>query len=265
MRVIPKKSLGQNFLRSQAVARVIAEAACPVGDETVLEIGPGEGMLTDELLARAEKVVAIEKDARLIPMLREKYAKEIKEKKLVLKEGDVLLENSRKLEKLIGVKKYVVAANIPYYITGIIIRRLLEERVKPARITLLVQKEVAERIVARDGKESILSTSVKVYGVPRIIRKVPAGAFHPRPSVDSAVILIENIKDPFTKKFAEKKFFEILKRGFAHKRKLLRRNLGVSEEILSACGIGTTARPEDLSPDKWLCLSRTTDLANKDR
>lgn len=258
MKIKAKKSLGQNFLRSQAVARAIAEAACPIGDEIVLEIGPGEGMLTDELLKCAKKVVAIEKDTRLIPMLREKYAKEIKEKKLVLKEGDVLLETPRKLERLIGAKKYVVAANIPYYITGIIIRRLLEERTKPARITLLLQKEVAERIVARDGKESILSTSVKVYGMPRIIRKVPAGAFHPRPNVDSAVIMIEKIKDPFSKKTDEKKFFEILKRGFAHKRKLLRKNLGVSEEILFSCNIPTHTRPEELTKDNWLCLSRAT-------
>lgn len=260
MDIIPRKSLGQNFLRSQAVARAIAEAACPQGNETVFEIGPGEGALTDELLKRAKKVVAIEKDTRLIVPLKEKYAKEIGTKKLIIKEGDALLKQP---EKIVGAKTYVVAANIPYYITGAIIKHLFSAKIQPERIVLLLQKEVAERIVARDGKESILSISVKVYGTPRIVRTVPAGAFHPRPSVDSAVIAIEHIANPFAKTTDEKKFFEVLKRGFAHKRKLLRRNLGVSEETLSACNIPTNARPEELSPHEWLCLARVVSANEK--
>ncbi len=253
MNIIPKKSLGQNFLRSQAVAAAIAGAACPKGDEVVLEIGPGEGALTDELLKRAKKVVAIEKDSRLIAPLQKKYVREIKNGKFLLMEGDILKEQP---EKIVGTRSYVVAANIPYYITGAIIRHLFSANIEPKRIVLLLQKEVAERIVARDGKGSILSTSVKVYGTPRIIRKVPAGAFHPRPNVDSAVIAIEDIRNPFLKKSDENKFFEILKRGFAHKRKLLRRNLGVSEEILTLSGIDLNTRPETLSKEQWLSLSK---------
>lgn len=251
--MIPKKSLGQNFLRSPAVARAIAEAACPLGDEVVFEIGPGEGALTDELLKRAKKVVAIEKDSRLITPLKEKYAKEIRAKKLTLKEGDALSEQP---EKVVDAHTYVVAANIPYYITGAIIKHLFSAKIQPKRIVLLLQKEVAERIVARDNKESILSISVKMYGVPRIVKKVPAGAFHPRPNVDSAVITIENIENPFAKRVDEKKFFEVLKRGFAHKRKLLRRNLNVSGETLTSCGVIPDARPEIVSKEQWLSLSK---------
>jgi len=253
MRVHPKKSLGQNFLRSPSVARAIAETACEKGSDVVFEIGPGEGALTDELLKRARRVVAIEKDTRLIAPLKKKYAHEIKTKKLSLIEGDTL---STQPWEVIGAPSYVVAANIPYYITGAIIRHLFSAKIQPKRIVLLVQREVAERIVARDHKESILSVSVKIYGTPRIIKKVPAGAFHPRPSVDSAVLLIENIKNPFAHKTNEKKFFIVLKRGFAHKRKLLRKNLDVSAETLADCNIIPDARPEIVTKEQWLCLSK---------
>lgn len=261
MNIAPKKSLGQNFLRAPAVARSMAETACPNGDEIVLEIGPGDGMLTDALLLRAKKVIAIEKDARLIAPLKTKYAREIKSKKLTLIEGDALLESAG---RCVGAKQYVVAANIPYYITGAIIRHLFSEKVKPKRIVLLVQKEVAERILARKskpfdsarGKESILSISVKAYGVPRMIRKVPAGAFHPKPSVDSAVIAIEHIRAPFSTRKEEERFFAVLKRGFAHKRKLLRRNLGISGEMLSLSGIPPDARPENVQFAQWLLVSK---------
>jgi len=251
--VTPKKSLGQNFLRAPAIAEVIAKTACPKRDEVVLEIGPGEGALTDALLAHAKKVIAVEKDTRLIALLQEKYGKDIEQKKLILKEKDVLVTD---VGSLVGDNGYVVAANIPYYITGAIMRHLFEARRKPKRIVLLVQKEVAERIVARNGKGSILSVSVMVFGTPRIVRTVPSGAFYPRPKVDSAIITIENIGKPFRTQKEEEHFFEIVKKGFAHKRKLLRGNLSLSKELLASCGISENARAEDVTIEQWVRLTK---------
>lgn len=254
-----KKSLGQNFLNSRTVARDIVRSAELSSVDTVLEIGPGKGFLTSELLASGAHVVAVEKDDRMIPVLSEKFAKEIKSEQLVLIHGDIIEELEK--ENLALPLGYKLVANIPYYLTGQIIRVFLEAKSKPNKIILMVQKEVATRIVARDKKESILSVAVKAYGMPHIIKKVPARYFTPAPKVDSAILAIENISGKnFHKPETEKLFFEIVRAGFAHKRKVLAGNLKelLGEQIikiLREVGVAEKARAEDLSLPQWLAIT----------
>src|SRR3990172_2215572 len=174
-----KKSLGQNFLTSRGVARDIVVAAQITPDDVVLEIGPGKGFLTEGLLQKAKKVIAVEKDERMVEYLKDKFREEIRNGKLELIHQDILS---------FDISRFTLVANIPYYITGEILRTFLSGDLQPQRMVLMVQKEVAERIVARPssrragtGKESILSMSVKVYGTPCYIQKVPARYFSPKP------------------------------------------------------------------------------------
>ena len=260
-----KKSLGQNFLRSTSVLRSIVEAGGVVPTDTVLEIGPGKGALTEALLATGANVVAIEKDRLLMPYLSEKFQTEISGGKLKLIEGDVLEFNPK--DANLKSDKYKLIANIPYYITGAILEKFLEAEVRPSCIVFLVQKEVADRIVARDKKESILSISVKAFGVPKLVLKVSKKAFSPQPKVDSAVLLIGNITHTYfdgwkiPENIAIRKFFDIIHAGFAHKRKLLARNLEkvAGKELISKTfmelELSSSVRAEDLSPEKWLALA----------
>lgn len=251
----PKKSLGQNFLMHQATADRIADAAELTPADTVLEVGPGTGMLTRALLARAGKVIAVEADRELVPKLSETFAQEIAAGKLVLIEGDI-----REFDLSSVGCPYHVAANIPYYITGELIRQLLTSSSQPRSLTLLVQKEVAERI-ARSKKESLLSLSVKVYGTPSYRFTVPRGAFFPAPNVDSAVLTVRNIQRPFNTEAEEARFFKILHAGFAHKRKFLKGNLRAiaSEEAIAgafqAAGLTEKVRPEDVPLGAWNVLT----------
>lgn len=254
-----KKSLGQNFLNSKTVAKDIVRAANLSSSDTVLEIGPGKGFLTAELLASGAHITAIEKDDRMIPLLKEKFAEEIKQKKFTLIHGDVIEELEKKNPTLPA--NYKLVANIPYYLTGQIIRMFLEEKNKPSQMVLMIQKEVATRIVARDKKESILSIAVKAYGTPKLIKKVPARYFTPAPKVDSAVLSVENISGKnFPDKKLEQIFFEIVRTGFAHKRKVLAGNLKElfgerSHEILDKAGTSENSRAEDLTLRQWLALA----------
>jgi len=209
-------------------------------------------MLTRSLLARAGQVVAIETDSELIPGLMKEFEEEIASGKLTLIEGDIRTFDLSSLPK-----PYYVVANIPYYITGEILRLLLSGEYKPERVTVLVQKEVAERIV-RSKKESLLSLSVKVFGSPVYAFTVPRGAFRPAPNVDSAVLTVKNIHSPFGSKGEEEVFFSVLHGGFAHKRKRLAKNLesiatpSRLEHIFSELGIDTNARSEDIPLAAWI-------------
>jgi 16S rRNA (adenine1518-N6/adenine1519-N6)-dimethyltransferase len=253
-----RKSLGQNFLTSKAITRDIIEASGISVKDTVLEIGPGKGFLTKELLKKAGKVIAIEKDRRLIEHLQEKFAEEVSNKKLVVIHGDILDFSAEQLKHTLKSKRYTLVANIPYYITGQILRMFLESDMQPQKMVLMVQKEVAQRVVARDGKESILSISVKAYGTPRYVKKVPARYFSPQPKVDSAILLIDKIsKKLFKNKKAEGEFFELMKMGFAHKRKTLSNNLKSyrnTKEAFKNCEIPQKIRAEKLTLKDWLCL-----------
>ena len=255
-----KKSLGQNFLKSEPALRMMCDAGNLSSSDTVVEIGPGKGALTSKLLEKGGMVIAIEKDRDLIVFLKEKFKNEIENKKLELVEGDCLEFDplAYKLEP----KTYKLIANIPYNITGAIIKRFLSEVSQPESMVLLVQKEVAMRIVANDKKESILSLSVKVYGTPKYMMKVGKRFFSPSPKVDSAIIAITDIsKKNFNPGASEKHFFTIIKTAFAHKRKVLRKNLEdiAPQEIIDSMfkdlEIDSKTRAEDIIYSKWLAIA----------
>ncbi|MFZ2500498.1 MAG: 16S rRNA (adenine(1518)-N(6)/adenine(1519)-N(6))-dimethyltransferase RsmA [Minisyncoccia bacterium] len=244
-----KKSLGQNFLMHARIAERIALSARLSSDTVVFEIGPGTGMLTRELLKLAGKVVALEADYELFEKLQGDFASEIASGKLELLQGDIRTFNISSLSK-----GYALVANIPYYLTGEIFRMFLTAENQPSSMTLLVQKEVAER-VSRSKKESILSLSVKAYGTPKYEFTVPRGAFKPSPKVDSAVLTIRDIsRKNFLTKSSEERFFALIHAGFAHKRKFVRKNL--LEVGLPSDGIPEKARAEDLLLSVWLDLSQ---------
>ncbi len=266
-----KKSLGQNFLKSKGAISAIIETAEIQPGETILEIGPGKGALTEKLLESGAKVTAIEKDSNLIVFLKEKFSDEIQDGKLKLICDDILDFNELEVKK-----DYKLIANIPYYITGLIIRKFLSSKNQPQKAVLLVQKEVANRICASNKtiskkpcsqKESILSISVKIYGKPKIIKIVRAGSFVPVPKVDSAILLIDDINKKLFKdnRVDEKIFFDFVKAGFSHKRKILAKNLELvlkkysvkKDRLLLAfkkIGLDPKTRAEDLSINDWLCL-----------
>ncbi len=245
--MLAKKSLGQNFLSDPAILKKIVTVSEVKAGDIVLEIGPGLGTLTEVILATGANVIAVEKDNRLIAPLEEKFAKEISNKKLKIIEGDILDLN-------FSEKNFKIVANIPYYISGEILRKFLSGENQPQSMTLLLQKEVVDRIVAHDKKESLLSLSVKVYGEPKKEFIVKAGSFNPAPKVDSAVISIKNInRNNFKSKEHEKKFFEIIHQGFAHKRKQLKNNLLTIDP--SHTDLDLKKRAEELSLNDWLCLA----------
>lgn len=242
-----KKHLGQNFLKSKQVVHTMIRAADIQESDIVVEVGPGKGAITAPLLFLAQKLIAFEKDADLIPLLQEKF---FDHTNFELHEQDILEFDSSVLQN-----GYKVVANIPYYITGAIIRHFLESSHQPKSMTLLVQKEVADRIVARDRKESILSLSVKVYGVPKIITKVGREYFSPKPDVDSAVIHISDISKSFFKNFTEEQFFTVIKQAFQFKRKNIVNNLKKEfphiESVLKHIRVNPKIRAEDLGLDDF--------------
>lgn len=228
----------------------LAQAARVGPGVRVVEVGSGKGFLTRELLAMGGRVIAIEKDEALAAALPEQFP----DADLEVVTGDV--RDFDPASHGLRAGEYVVAANIPYYITGEIIRQFLTAAAQPRTMALLIQKEVAERIVARDGKESLLSLSVKAYGTPRIVAKVGKGSFNPPPSVDSAIICIDNISRDFFEGFDEQKFFAVLRAGFASKRKKLAGNVAKvygqrAREALARVGIDGNARAEDVPIEKW--------------
>lgn len=249
-----KKHLGQNFLHDRGALAAVAEAAEVGKGDLVLEIGPGTGNLTEVLIAAGAKVVAIEKDAELLPALRDRFAEALASGQLEIVEGDALEFDTTTLP----AGEYKLVANIPYYLTGAILSRYLGAQRQPSRASVLVQREVALRAAAREGRESILSVSVKIYGDPRVARKVPAGAFRPIPSVDSAILAVDRISRERLGGVSDARFFEVVRAGFAHPRKLVRRNLEgvVAPEKMDACGVPEKARAEELSPVTWVCLAR---------
>jgi 16S rRNA (adenine1518-N6/adenine1519-N6)-dimethyltransferase len=252
-----KKSLGQNFLSHPGVLRSMAKAARIEKDVRVVEIGPGKGSLTKILLESGAKVTAIEKDDRLIPILEKTFETDIREGRLTLIHDDILTLNP---EILFPKEPYLLIANIPYYITGAIIRLFLEAELKPIRVVLMTQKEVADRIVARDKKESVLSLSVKLFGTPKIIQKVSRELFSPKPNVDSSILLIEDVHQSSLGKDGEKVFFELIKTAFNQKRKTigasLKKILAEHPDVFEKANISSKDRPEDIEVEKWKELKK---------
>ncbi len=254
----PNKSLGQNFLVDDATLQRVVDAAEISAGEAVLEIGAGLGSLTRYLATAASRVVAVEIDEKLIPPLREVLATF---ENVVIVQDDILDLNPDQLLSNLQhpISNFLVVANIPYYITSAIIRHLLEAQIKPQRIILTVQREVAERICAKPGKLSLLAISVQVYGEPRVVAKIPAGAFFPAPKVDSAVVRIDIFSQPKISQPMIPTFFDLAKAGFGQKRKTLRNSLSSgmawpkekTTRVLENAAIDPKRRAETLTLDEW--------------
>jgi 16S rRNA (adenine1518-N6/adenine1519-N6)-dimethyltransferase len=254
----PIKRLGQNFLIDKNVLRKIVKAAELSRDDVVLEVGPGIGNLTIELAKRAKKVIAVEKDKRMVEILKGRLKEEKIENVEIVNE-DIL----KFLPSFEPGGSYKVVANIPYYLTSRLIRNLLEIERKPKLIVLMVQKEVAQRICAKPPKMNLLAVSVQFYSKPEIISFVSKNCFWPRPKVDSAIIKISNITEQKTTN-NEELFFKIVKAGFSQPRKQLINNLSKKLEIekkrirnwLLKNKISPTKRAEALSIEDWKKLTK---------
>ena len=251
----PKKSLGQNFLINTGILEKIVLAAELSSDDTVLEVGPGTGNLTKLLSEKAGRVIAIEKDRRLIRELQEKF----KNTNVEVNEGDVLkfqptTYNLRPLT-------YKIVANIPYYITSNLLRIIFDGWPKPKLIVLTIQKEVAQRMVAKPPYMNLLAVSVQLYSEPKIISYISKGSFRPMPKVNSAIIKL--VPKPISLTPNERGiFFQVVRAGFSGKRKQLINNLSKNfgmikedlSEIFKKMGIRQDIRAENLSLNQWLEL-----------
>lgn len=250
----PKKGLGQNFLSDPGVLHRVVAAGGVSSSDVVLEIGPGLGSLTVVLADTARQVVAIEIDERLLGPLEEVLASK---ENVRLVHGDILRQDIAQLMET--PQPYIVVANIPYYITSAILRHLLESGHPPQRLALTVQREVAERIVAAPPAMSLLALSVQVYGDPQIAFRIPAGAFMPRPKVDSAVVRLDVLAAPKIPASSLDRFFQLARAGFSQRRKTLRNSLAggmhwdkdQAAEILQAADIDPMRRAETLSLEEW--------------
>jgi 16S rRNA (adenine1518-N6/adenine1519-N6)-dimethyltransferase len=250
----PKKRLGQNFLVDDSALEKVAAAAGLAPGDTVLEIGPGLGSLTRYLAERARRVIAVELDPDLLPIL-EGTLRPYSNVEVI--QADILrLDLSRVPGLTAG---YHVVANIPYYITSAIVRYLFEAPLRPARIVLTVQREVAERITAAPGNLSVLAISVQLFAAPRIAARLPAGAFYPRPEVDSAILVLDVLPSPAVPVADVDRFFQVVKAGFSQKRKQLRNALAgglrltpsQADDLLAAAGVASQRRAETLTLPEW--------------
>jgi len=245
---IPKKHLGQNWLIDETVIKDMIEEAEIKTDEVVIEVGPGEGVLTQALLQTGATVIAIEKDRDLHQVLMNRFLKYGDQFKLIPQDVRDL-----NLSEILSKQQYQVVANIPYYISGLLFRTFLTLPKQPHTLTMLVQREVADRIVAADDRQSVLSLSVRAYGQPIKIRNVKAGAFRPIPNVDSAVIQVRNInRDYFLdNNINETRWFQLIKQAFNQKRKTLGKSL---KNIVNFDNIQPLKkkRPETLSLLDWV-------------
>ncbi len=261
----PRKSLGQNFLVDPVALSRIVDAAELSSDDIVLEIGPGPGSLTERLLEQAGQVVAVELDTNMVALLRQQLGNN---PRLHIVAGDILKHDPGELLALsvppynAPHPKYKVVANLPYYITSAVIRHLTEAALRPAYAVLTVQREVAARIVAKPSNMSLLAVSVQLYGEPRIVARVPAGAFYPRPKVDSAVVRIQFYRDLPLSGDEIAHFFRVVRAGFGQRRKQIHNALAaglalpnaVVREALAQSGIDPRRRAETLEIDEWVRL-----------
>jgi len=250
----PKKSLGQHWLKDREVLAAIAEAAELTDSDTVLEIGPGLGTLTSELLRRAKKVIAVEFDKDLAAKLPGQFPG----KNLEVVHSDILSFDLTNLPS-----GYKVVANVPYYITSKIIQLLMTAQNKPTVTVLLVQKEVAERLAALPGDMSILAVSAQAFAKVTLGQVVPAALFTPPPKVDSAVVILATRPEPLYGAIPEKTFFRVVRAGFSSPRKKLYSSLAAGLAIpkeaarahLEESGINPEVRAENLSVEEWARLA----------
>jgi len=280
----PKKSLGQNFLVDPSHRALIVAAADLTPDDTVLEVGPGPGVLTELIAQQAGRVVAVELDDRLIPILRERFADQ---PHVSIVHADILKVNvgaligesanqrisesangeSRNTQYVIRNTQYKVIANLPYYITSAAIRHLLESVPPPELLVLTVQREVAERMVASPPDMSLLALGVQFYATGRIVAYIPAGAFYPKPKVDSAVVRLERRPEPVVSGVTAAAFFRAARAGFSQPRKQLRNSLAAglavppakAEAWLTGAGIAPQRRAETLTLAEWGAMAQVVE------
>ena len=272
-----RKGLAQHFLIDESVLKLIISAAELTPTDVVVEIGPGLGVLTKELAGKAGRVIAVEIDSKLAAVLRRTLTSF---DNITIVDGDILGIDPADLlpeprvgfpAAISGQFKYKVVANLPYYIASPVLRRFLEASVKPQVMVVMMQKEVAEVIVARPGEMSVLSVSVQFYGKPTIVGYVPAQCFYPAPEVDSAILQINVYPEPAVPVSNERSFFELVRAGFSASRKQIVNSLAQGRglpkpEILSlleAASIAPQRRAETLTLDEWAQLWQICTQAGK--
>ena len=265
-----KKGLGQHFLVDEEVLKLVVSSAQLTTDDVVVEIGPGLGVLTRELAGQAGRVIAVELDDRLAAILKQSLSSSgnitvINEDVLKI-DPETLLEGLEENASLAAGRAsvYKVVANLPYYITSPVLRHFLEASLKPQIMVVMVQKEVAEEIVAEPGQMSLLSVGVQLYGQPVMVGHVPAGCFYPAPKVDSAIVRITPYPRPAIEIADRESFFSLVRAGFSAARKQmgnsLAQGLGVPKSeatsLLEKAGIGARRRAETLTLEEWARLWR---------
>ncbi len=256
IKIEAKKSLGQNFLVNEGIVAKIVAAAELSAEDTVLEVGPGTGNLTRALLATGARLIAVEKDHRVIEDLNAEFSAA----QIEIIEGDVL--EFKPSEHGLTEGGYKIVANLPYYITSHFIRTVFEEWPQPSSMILMVQKEVAKRIVSKPPEINLLALSVQYYAKPEIITYVSRGSFRPMPNVDSAVIRLTPRTEYYLPVEKEKLFFSILKSAFAGKRKqlintlpqVIGKNKQGTAELLTSVGLTPETRPETVDMASWLIM-----------
>lgn len=255
--VQPSKKLGQNFLTDRGIVKKIVSAACLDPENSVLEIGPGIGTLTQEMAKKAKRVIAIEKDSKMVKVLKETLKDS---QNIEIIPGDILkIENSK-----LKIENFKVVANLPFYLTAPVIRKFLESKNKPEKMILVVQKEVGQRICAKPPNMSILAVSIQFYAETKIISFVPKISFWPQPKVNGAIIKIIPKELSIEPVFVDL-FFKIVRAGFSHPRKQLINNLSQTlnkgkQEIkdwLLKNQINPILRAEGLTLENWIELTKT--------
>lgn len=264
----PRKKWGQNFLTDPRILASIAQAADVTPDDTVLEIGPGLGHLTRVLASHAGRVVAVEVDTDLASRLRtdlDAFGN------VTILEGDILQYEPAEWLAAAGIQdtppalQFKVVANLPYYITSAILRHILEATIRPRTIVVMVQREVAHRMVAMPPEMNLLAVSVQFFARVRIVRTIAPGAFYPRPQVHSSVVRLDVLEQPSLQPSEVAKFFDLVRAGFGERRKQLRNSLAhglelspqVVAHLLSVAHIDPTRRAETLTLDEWDVLYRS--------
>lgn len=243
--ISPNKVLGQNFLINEKALDNLLKTADISPNDTIVEVGAGLGVITKELAKRAKRVITIEKDKKLFPILVD----QIKEyKNIEAIEGDILAFDPQKygLEN----NEYKLVGNPPYYLTARLFRTFLENiHTRPSRIVVTIQKETAQKIVAEPPRMNLLSVAVQAFGKPKIAHIVSKGAFWPKPGVDSAILTVEVYKTPLIAENKIREFFQIVHAAFLHPRKQLKNTLPA--ECLEKAGIEPTRRPQTLTVEEW--------------